>query len=169
MQLEPQDLISEDTVLLARKLIGKFICREINGQTEKYLITEVEAYHGFEDKASHARFGLTSRNKVMFERAGIMYVYLCYGIHWLLNIVTGPENFPAGILIRGIDNIIGPGLVSRILQINGSFNGKALIPESGIWLEDLNYIPNTILELPRVGINYAMEYKDLPWRFKLKD
>jgi len=158
---------NEDTPSLAYNLIGKFIFRNENGQINHYMITEVEAYHGLLDKASHARFGKTPRNAIMFGKAGYSYIYLCYGVHWLLNIVTGAEGFPAAILIRGIDKTFGPGRVTRKLNINGSFNGKILAPESELWIEELDTIPPKVLELPRVGIDYAEEYRDMPWRFIL--
>ena len=131
------------------------------------MITEVEAYHGFEDKASHARFGKTKRNHMMFGEAGHSYVYLCYGIHWLFNIVTGVHGVPAAILLRGIDNIHGPGKVTKLLKIDKSLNGKLLHPDSDLWLEDLGYKPEHIRELPRVGIDYAEDYIHKPWRFYL--
>lgn len=159
---------NQDTPYLAQDLLGKYLMRKQNGTISKYMITETEAYHGFEDKASHARFGKTTRNSIMFAKAGYCYVYLCYGIHWLLNIVTGPEDFPAAILIRGVDNTFGPGKVTKKLNINGSYTGKLLHPDSDIWLEDLGHIPTSITSSQRVGIDYAMEYKDKPWRFILK-
>ncbi|MFN7094660.1 MAG: DNA-3-methyladenine glycosylase, partial [Burkholderiales bacterium] len=117
---------NEDTPKLAYDLIGKFLCRKQGEIISRYMITEVEAYHGFKDKACHARFGKTPRNAVMFAHGGHSYVYLCYGIHWLLNLVTGPENFPAAVLIRGIEDIFGPGRVTRKLNIDKSFNGRIL-------------------------------------------
>ena len=160
-----------NTPELARSLLGKYLCQDNNGIINKYMITEVEAYHGFEDKASHARFGKTARNNIMFGQSGFSYIYLCYGIHWLFNIVTGPEEFPAAVLLRGIDNIFGPGKVTKYLGINASMNHKLLVPGNGLWLEDLGYIASSdnIRELPRVGIDYAEEYKDMPWRFILNN
>lgn len=157
---------SNDTVDLAYDLIGKYIARDINGQIAKYMITEVEAYHGLTDKASHARFGKTQRNALMFDKAGHCYVYLCYGVHWLLNIVTGAKDFPAAILIRGVNTVYGPGRVSKYLDIDGSYNGKHLSINNKIWVEDLGIKIFNIEKLPRVGIAYAQEYKDKLWRFR---
>jgi DNA-3-methyladenine glycosylase len=157
---------SNDTIELAYDLIGKYIVRNINNQIIKCMITEVEAYHGLDDKASHARFGKTKRNYLMFNDPGYCYVYLCYGIHWLFNIVTGEKDFPAAILIRGIDNIYGPGKVSKYLQIDGKYNGEKLSINNGIWIEDFGTKISNIERLPRVGINYAKEYKDKLWRFR---
>ncbi len=169
MILTPEYFSSNETVELAYNLIGKYLVRNINNQINKYMITEVEAYHGITDKASHARFGKTSRNSLMFAESGYCYVYLCYGIHWLLNIVTGQENFPAAILIRGVNNVYGPGRVSKLLQIDNSYNGKPLDINSKIWIEDLGVKLKNIEKLPRIGINYAQEYKDKLWRFRYID
>jgi DNA-3-methyladenine glycosylase len=168
MLLDENYFKNNNTVYLAQDLIGKYLCCKQNGIITRHLISETEAYHGLEDKASHARFGKTPRNAVMFGEGGVCYVYLCYGIHWLFNIVTGIEGFPAAILIRGVDNIFGPGRVTKILNLNGSYTGKVLHPDSGIWIEDLGYKPNNIVTTSRVGINYALDYKDKPWRFILQ-
>lgn len=157
---------SNNTIKLAHDLIGKYIVRNINGQIIKSMITETEAYHGFYDKASHARFGKIKRNYLMFDNPGYCYMYLCYGIHWLFNIVTGNKEFPAAILIRGINNIYGPGRISKYLQLDGSYNGIKLEVNNHIWIEDLGEKIFNIEKLQRVGINYAKEYKDKLWRFR---
>jgi DNA-3-methyladenine glycosylase len=157
-----------DTVALAQNLIGKYLVRKFKCQSIiSYLITEVEAYHGIADKANHARFGMTDRTKVMFKSAGRWYVTLCYGVHHLLNLVTGDEGNPSAILIRGINEVIGPGRVTKLLQIDISFNDLEANVYNNLWLEDHNYKVENIIALPRVGINYAQEYKDKLWRFKL--
>jgi DNA-3-methyladenine glycosylase len=157
---------SNNTIDLAYNLIGKYLVRNIDNKVIKSMITEVEAYHGLEDKASHARFGKTKRNATMFDKYGCCYVYLCYGIHWLLNIVTGEKDFPAAILIRGIDNIYGPGRVTKFLQVDDTYNGKQLNITNNIWVEDLGIKLSNIEKLPRVGINYAQEYKEKLWRYR---
>lgn len=94
---------SKNTIKIAKSLLGKFLVRRNRGKTTAYFITEVEAYDGFKDKASHAYRGKTERNKIMFGKAGHWYIYFTYGIHWLLNIVTGPKDYPAAVLIRSIN------------------------------------------------------------------
>src|SRR3989344_2477039 len=96
------------TLAVARELLGKYLVRKRGKKVEKFIITEVEAYDGFKDKASHASRGKTLRNAPMFGNAGIWYIYFTYGIHYMLNIVTGSKNYPAAILIRGVRGINGP-------------------------------------------------------------
>jgi len=97
-------------------------------------ITEVEAYDGFKDKASHASWGMTTRNAVMFGPAGYFYIYFTYGIHWMLNVVTGEKGFPAAVLIRAVEGVNGPGKVCRYFQIDRRFNNQKLGRE--LWVED---------------------------------
>ncbi len=158
---------AKDTVTLAYDLIGKYLVREIKGAQQAYLITEAEAYDGSADKASHAYRGKTKRNQIMFAPGGVWYVYLCYGIHWLLNIVTGPSDYPAAILIRGIAAASGPGRLTKLLQINQAFYAKPATPDSGLWIEDRGFKAQQIISTPRIGIDYAAEYCVKPWRFLL--
>jgi DNA-3-methyladenine glycosylase len=158
-----------DTPALAYDLVGKYLVRDIAGVTTHFLISEVEAYHGPTDLACHGRCGPTARNRVMFENGGAWYVYLCYGIHWLLNIVTGEEGYPAAVLIRGVNQVFGPGRVTKLLNITKDFYGKLAAPSSGLWIEDLGYVPQEISTTARIGIDYAGEYRDKPWRFVLED
>lgn len=137
--------------------LGMLLCREhANGLISRHRITEVEAYDGPHDEACHAHKGLTTRTEVMFGPAGYWYVYLCYGVHWMLNIVTGPQNYPAAVLIRGVEGIKGPGRLTKLLQINKEFNAMAADRESRLWLEH-NPIPYhlKIERRPRIGIDYA--------------
>ena len=129
------------------------------------MITETEAYLGEEDLACHASKGRTPRTEIMYADGGAIYVYLIYGMYWLLNFVTGTENHPQAVLIRGIDNIIGSGRVGRELKIDKSFYGESLLTSCRMWLEDA---PDTFdfTTAPRVGIDYAGDiWKDKPWRF----
>src|SRR6185369_3100034 len=96
------------SIAIAKNLLGKYLVRVINGKKYLYRIIEVEAYGGFNDKASHARHGKTERNSAMFQGPGTIYVYFTYGMHWMLNIVCGPVGFPSAILIRGIEGFVGP-------------------------------------------------------------
>src|SRR3989344_4993889 len=108
-----QNFFNRPTIAVARELLGCFLCRRINGKVIRLKITEVEAYDGPRDKASHASRGKTKRNTPMFGKAGQFYVYFTYGIHWMLNIVTGPKDYPAAILIRGVEGISGPARITK--------------------------------------------------------
>ena len=135
------------------------------------MITEVEAYDGPHDQAAHGRFGLTSRTDPLFGPAGHFYVYLIYGMYWMLNIVTDQPGYPAGVLIRGTAEITGPGRLTKYLHITNSLNGMPVDPSSGLWIEDRNIIiqPGDILTTPHIGIDYAGEWKDKLYRFVLKN
>jgi len=158
-----------NAVTAAEKLLGKVIVRVWDDHTiSRYAITETEAYLGEEDLACHASKGRTKRTEIMYAEGGRAYVYLIYGMYWMLNVVTGPENHPQAVLIRGIDRIIGSGKVGRELKIDKSFYGEDLLLSNRIWIEDA---PEVIgfSTLPRVGIDYAGdEWKEKPWRFSLK-
>src|SRR3989304_10562893 len=93
------------TLTVAKDLLGKYLTIRADGKIQRFMITEVEAYDGFKDKASHASRGKTERNTPMFGEAGVWYVYFTYGMHYMLNIVTGPQNYPAAVLIRGVEGI----------------------------------------------------------------
>jgi len=145
-------------VEVAQNLLGKFLIRRRENRIESYMITEVEAYDGHKDKASHASRGLTERNKVMFGEAGHWYVYFTYGMHWMLNIVTGPKGYPAAVLIRGVRDVNGPARVTKKLKINGSFNGKVAVKKSGLWIEDRGVRAKKFKRTARVGIDFAGPY-----------
>ena len=152
---------------LAPKLIGKLLCRNVDGETVRCRVTETEAYFGEDDTACHAHKGKTPRTKILYEEGGVAYVYLCYGIHSLLNIVAGERDFPQAVLIRGIEGYSGPGRLTRFLQINRALNGEDLVASSRLWLEDDGFVPK-VTASKRVGIDYATpEYRDKLWRFIL--
>jgi DNA-3-methyladenine glycosylase len=154
-----------DVLLVAPGLIGKYLILNDAHVKHEFMITEVEAYQGIEDQASHARFGKTSRNSVMFGHGGVLYMYFIYGMYWMLNIVTGAENTPQAILIRGIEGYNGPGKLTRLLKIDRSFNGEDLVTSERIWIEDRHITP-AFIQTPRIGINYATEpWKSQPWRY----
>lgn len=153
------------------------------------MITEVEVYSGFNDKASHASRGKTPRNAPMFGEAGYWYVYFTYGIHWMLNIVTGPEGFPAAVLIRGIQylgrptslNLNGPAKITKYLKIDKKFNNKLAIPKTGLWIaapakSERASLKKVFLSgkikikrTPRIGVAYAGSvWSKKKWRFVLK-
>ena len=159
------------TQKVAPELLGKFLVRRIGKKEIAVPITEVEIYDGPTDEASHAYKGRTKRTEVMFWEGGHWYVYLCYGMYWMLNIVVGEKDHPAAILIRGAGEWDGPGKLTRDLDIDKKLNQKETLPDSGLWIEDRNYdvSKSDIQRLPRVGINYASEpWKSKRWRYLVK-
>ena len=154
---------------VAPDLIGKVLVRQFDDKSiQKYTITEVEAYRGRDDLACHAHKGKTQRTEVMFREGGLVYVYLVYGMYWMLNIVTGKENDASAILIRGIENISGPGRVGKALQLDKSFYGEDLSTSNRIWIEDSAIKPNYSTS-KRIGIDYAGEpWVSKLWHFKQK-
>jgi DNA-3-methyladenine glycosylase len=162
------DFFKRDTLAVARDLLGKFLVKsDGGGEKASAVINEVEAYIGPHDLACHGRFGRTSRTEPMFGPAGCWYVYFIYGMYWMLNIVTAEEGYPAAILIRGAGEFTGPGKLTRELQIDKRFNGLPASPPSGLWIEDRGlHIPRRRIErTPRIGVNYAGQWKDKRYRF----
>ena len=149
----------------AEELVGKLLVRRFDdGRELAARITETEAYFRETDTACHARFGRTKRSEILYRPAGTIYVYLCYGIHWMLNLVTGPEDDPQAVLIRGVEGASGPGRVTKYLGIDGSLNGAVL--GTALRLENDGYRPASILRTRRVGIGYASEEDQARlWRF----
>jgi DNA-3-methyladenine glycosylase len=157
-----------DTPALARALLGKRLVVRRGGACSARRIVEVEAYDGPLDRASHASRGRTPRNAPMFAAGGCWYVYLCYGMHEMLNLVTGPADYPAAVLIRGVEGAIGPGRLTRALGIDRRFNGRAATRATGLWIEDdgVSLLPAEVEAAPRVGVGYAgAEWAAKPWRF----
>lgn len=161
-----------DTVTVARELLGRTLCRRLDsGKILRARIAETEAYDGFEDRASHAHKGVTVRNKVMFGAPGRSYVYLCYGVHWLLNLTTREVGYPAAVLIRGVEGVTGPGRLTKHLQVDKRFNELPLTRVAGLWVEEAEVVPDAdeISATPRVGVDYAGErWAAMPWRFVWK-
>ena len=180
----------EDVVDLAVQLLGKQLVTRVNGKLTTGMIVETEAYNGITDKASHAyanRF--TPRTQTMYEEGGITYVYLCYGIHHLLNVVTGLKSNPQAVLIRAVEPLVGietmlvrrnmshlapkitagPGSVAKAFGIDKHLNAKDLLGDE-IWIEDkgIQINPKLIVSSPRVGVDYADEHALIPWRFYVK-
>ena len=167
----PRDLRSRDTVALARWLLGKTLVREDATGRSTHFITEVEAYDGERDLACHASKGRTKRTEVMYQAGGIWYVYLCYGVHEMLNLVTGPADYPAAVLIRGVKGIAGPGRLTKRLKIDRQLNGVPAHPSSGLHLEDsgLAITSKHVTAGPRIGVSYAGPvWAHKPWRFVLE-
>jgi DNA-3-methyladenine glycosylase len=166
--IKPEELQGEDTVALARWLVGKVLVRTTANAQARHVITEVEAYDGERDLACHASKGRTKRTDVMYRAGGIWYVYLCYGMHEMLNLVTGPMDYPAAVLIRGVGGLAGPGRLTKGLEIDRRLNGRPARPESGLHLEDDGRkIPRRRLKSgPRIGVSYAGPvWTRKPWRF----
>ena len=159
------DFYRQSALTAAPALVGKFLCRRIGDQVMAARITETEIYYGEGDTACHAHRGKTPRTQVMYRPGGVAYVYLCYGIHCLLNIVTGEEDFPQAVLIRGIEGAPGPGRLTKRLQIDLTFNGEDLITSDRLWLEEDGFTP-ALTATPRIGIDYASEEdRNRLWRF----
>lgn len=157
---------TRDVLDVAPDLPGKIICIKLaDGVTGRYEITEVEAYRGTEDKACHASKGRTARTEIMFQEGGRLYIYLIYGMYWMLNIVTGVKENPQAVLIRGLEKFKGPGVLTKSLGIDKTYNGEDLITSERIWIEDAG-IARTIKTSSRIGIDYAGDYwKERPWRY----
>lgn len=178
-----------DVVQISKDLIGKYLYTNIDGVYTGGIIVETEAYSGRNDKACHAHLNRrTKRTEVMYREGGVSYVYLCYGIHYLFNIITNIAGKADAVLIRaiepteGIEHIYrrrnlhvfkpqltaGPGLVSQALGINKNHYGQSLL-EDIIWIEDdgNERAEENIIEGPRVGVAYAGTDAMLPWRFRL--
>lgn len=166
--VNPKQFVSSDTLAHARSLLGLTLVRTTDRGPERIMITEVEAYDGENDLACHASKGRTKRTDVLYRAGGIWYVYLCYGIHEMLNLVVGPEGHPAAVLIRGVGAIAGPGRITKRLQIDRRLNGLPAKPASGLHLEDDGLkIPRALIKVTRrIGIDYAGPiWAAKPWRF----
>lgn len=179
----------EDVVLIAKELLGKVLVTRFNGITTAGRIVETEAYNGIIDRASHAFGGRrTPRTEIMYSKGGTAYVYLCYGIHHLFNVVTNSKDIPHAVLIRGIVPLkgidvmlersnktaltkktgIGPGNVSKLLGIHTNHTGHSLLSKE-LYIADDGHVVNDlqIMATPRIGVAYAKEDALLPYRFCL--
>ena len=148
---------------VAPDLVGKLLVH--NGIALR--ISETEAYCGESDTACHAHKGRTKRTEVLYADAGTVYVYLCYGMHWLMNVITGDENDPQGVLIRACVEADGPGKLTRKLGITGDQNQGNIVSSDSLWIADDSFQCDIRTD-KRVGIGYAsQEDQDKPWRFIL--
>jgi DNA-3-methyladenine glycosylase len=177
-----QTFFNRPTIRVAEDLIGCYLVRRRksrhgDSKIERLMITETEAYDGLKDKASHASRGKTKRNEIMFRSAGHIYVYFTYGMHWMLNIVTGSKDHPAAILIRGARDfksgkiLSGPARLTKHLNITGTLNGKKLGRASGLWVEapDKKTPARLIKKMSRIGVDYAGSvWAKKKWRFTLE-
>lgn len=187
MKLEPSFYTRSNVVAVARELLGKILSTKINGLTTSGMIVETEAYSE-KEKGCHAYKGMTPRNAVMYDDGGVAYVYLCYGIHQMVNVVTNTKGIADAVLIRALEPLTGidvmkermqvkhdkritsgPGKLTRALGIDKSFNGKSLAGNE-LWIEDWGkkVKPSQISKSPRIGIDYAGDDALLPWRFMIK-
>lgn len=190
MKLPLSYYLNQDVIFLAKDLLGKVLFTEIKGVLTAGVIVETEAYSGVIDKASHAYGGRrTGRTETLYTQGGVSYVYLCYGIHHLFNIVSSVEGEPHAVLVRAVEPLTGvetmelrrnmpaskttissgPGSAAKALGIDRSFNKKDLTGNE-IWIEDhgIKYSPDEIVSGPRIGVAYAREDALLPWRFYVK-
>ena len=155
---------------LAADLLGKWLCVRRGDTVIRRRITETECYFGEEDTACHAHKGRTPRTDTLYQAGGITYVYLCYGIHSLLNIVTGEVDHPEAVLIRGVEGAMGPGRVTKALGVTTAQNRLPLTHENGIWIEDDGTPVPPFVTSPRVGIDYAAPAdRDRPWRYLVRE
>lgn len=178
-----------DVVKIARQLLGKVLCTNIDGMRTTGIIVETEAY-SWKERGCHAYASKkTNRNAIMFEKGGHAYVYLCYGMHYLFNVVTNKPSLPEAVLIRAIEPLegidvmqlrrgamknpyhltSGPGKLTKALGIDKKLNGKSLL-DGEVWIEDTGrrLTPGKIIASPRIGIDYAGEDALLPWRFTIQ-
>ncbi len=160
-----KDWYRQEAVTAAPALIGKLLCRKTDQGITKLRITETEAYYGQEDTACHAHKGRTKRTEILYCEGGAAYVYLCYGIHELFNVVTGELDHPQAVLIRGVEGYNGPGKLTKALTITREHNGEDLSTSERLWIEDDGFICD-YAATKRIGIDYATpEYRDKLWRY----
>ena len=162
----PYEFFHRDCLTVARDLVGKILIHRTENGEIRLRISETEAYWGADDTACHVSKGRTPRTEVFFADAGTLYVYLCYGMHWMLNIVTGDVEDPQVVLIRACVEAPGPGKLTKALRITSALNRGSILGDE-LWLEDDGFRCH-ILTDRRVGIGYAaQEDQDKLWRFKM--
>jgi DNA-3-methyladenine glycosylase len=166
-QVLDQSFFARPALVVAKELIGKHLVRRAGGREMAAPITETEAYVGPHDLACHGSKGRTPRTEVMFGPAGCWYVYFIYGIHWMLNVVTDNVGHPAAVLVRGAGAWDGPARLTKALAIDKSFNALRAVPGTGLWIEDrgLKVPRGRIKRTPRVGVEYAAQWAEKPYRF----
>ena len=161
------DFFHRECLMVAQELVGKILVHSTPEWELRLRISETEAYCGENDTACHAHKGRTKRTEVLYADAGTIYIYLCYGMHWLLNIVTGEKEEPQAVLIRACVDAPGPGKLTKKLGITGELNRGSIL-ENTLWVEDDGFSCRITAE-KRVGIGYAaQEDQDKLWRFVMK-
>ncbi len=189
MGIMPRSFYARDTIEVAKDLLGKVLVRQVPAGRMAVKIVETEAYCGPHDTACHASKGMTERNKVMFGGPGHAYVYFIYGMYYCLNFVTEREGYPAAVLIRAGEPVegeelmkelrkkarsreeltSGPGKLCMALAIDRALNGADLCKKGPLYVEDAAPANHGIVSSRRIGVDYAGEYRDKPWRFYIKD
>lgn len=151
------ELFTRPAETVARGLIGQYLVRRTEAGLVRGRIVETEAYVGPHDLACHAAKGRTARTEVMFGPAGVLYVYFVYGIHWMLNVVTGPDGHAQAVLLRGLDIVSGPARLTKALGVTGALNGRPAAQSSGLWFErGPGLLPGErLVSTPRIGVDYA--------------
>ena len=164
-----EDDYRRDAVDVAKALLGAVLCRRLDdGTVLRARITETEAYCGEEDTACHAHKGRTPRTDVMYAPGGCAYIYLCYGMHEMLNVVTGPAERPEAVLIRGVENAEGPGRLTKALRISRALNREDLVASARLWIETDDVATPKFVSAPRIGIGYASKRdQKRKWRFTI--
>ncbi|WP_419418459.1 DNA-3-methyladenine glycosylase [Legionella sp. D16C41] len=167
-----RDFYANDTLTVAKQLLGTYLIHVVDGQEKIGKIVEVEAYIGPHDLASHASKGITPRTTIMYGPPGYAYVYLIYGMYYCMNVVTREAGYGSAVLIRALEPIKnltertqGPGLLCKAMQINKTLNGHDLLSDN-LYVACANDAPNfTIVSRPRIGVAYAKEWAEKPFRF----
>ena len=163
------DFFARKTLAVARDLIGMYLVTTEGGRSRAFRITETEAYVGPHDLASHSSKGRTKRTEVMFGHPGTFYIYLIYGMYWMLNVVTEQHGFPSAVLIRGVEGFSGPGRVTKALGITNSIQAAPASKKTGIWFEDRGDAKPKIVRTARIGVDYAGPvWSKKPYRFVIK-
>jgi len=161
-----RDFFCRDVLEVAPSLLGKHLVRVgPEGSISRYVISETEAYRGETDRACHASKGRTVRTEVMFGEGGHIYMYLIYGMYWMMNVVTAVEGVPQAVLFRGLREASGPGRLTRMIGVDKSYYGEDLVHSDRIWIEESG-IKAKYSAGPRVGIDYAGDpWTNKPWRY----
>lgn len=155
----------QNAEIAAPALLGKLICLRRDGEILRMRICETECYMGVSDTGCHASRGKTERNSALWLPGGFSYVYLCYGMYNMFNVITGEENDPQGVLIRGVEGYDGPGKFTRFAGLDRSYNRIDMRSSETLWIEDDGYEPSFTVA-PRVGIDYAeRDDRERLWRF----
>ncbi|HEX4823975.1 MAG TPA: DNA-3-methyladenine glycosylase [Candidatus Polarisedimenticolaceae bacterium] len=171
----PASFYGRDALSVARDLLGKVLCRRLpDGTVLRGRLVEVEAYDGFNDRASHAYRGRTERNRWMFEDGGLAYVYFVYGMHHCVNVVTGVAGTPSAVLLRAAESprpgvsASGPGRLTKAFRIDRTLDGSSFLT-GPLWLEDAPRVPDAkVRRTRRIGVDYAGTHASKRYRFVLK-